>query len=96
MVFLTLADQLADQGIHLNTVNPGPVDTGGYLTEHMRDVVAPMPRTGRLVPGTVTACPRFCGGEAPGGVSARIAPAPRRSRTLIRGAVQTRLGGHIR
>ena len=24
----TLADQLADRGITLNTVNPGPVDTG--------------------------------------------------------------------
>ncbi len=26
----TLSDQLADRGITLNTVNPGPVDTGGY------------------------------------------------------------------
>ncbi len=29
----TLADQLADQAITLNTVNPGPVDTGGYPPE---------------------------------------------------------------
>ena len=29
----TLADQLADQAITLNAVNPGPVDTGGYPPE---------------------------------------------------------------
>lgn len=31
-ITLTLSDQLADQNITVNTVNPGPVDTG-YLTE---------------------------------------------------------------
>lgn len=42
----TFADQLADQGIRLNTVNPGPVDTG-YLTEDMWRTVAPMFPFGR-------------------------------------------------
>ncbi|MGI5121982.1 SDR family oxidoreductase [Marinactinospora thermotolerans] len=45
-VTVTLADQLADQGIRLNTVNPGPVDTG-YLTEEMWELVAPMFPFGR-------------------------------------------------
>lgn len=31
-IVLTLADELADKNITINTVNPGPVDTG-YLTE---------------------------------------------------------------
>jgi 3-oxoacyl-[acyl-carrier protein] reductase len=35
----TLADQLADQGITLNTVNPGPVDTG-YATPADHEIVA--------------------------------------------------------
>jgi 3-oxoacyl-[acyl-carrier protein] reductase len=35
----TLADELADQGITVNTVNPGPVDTG-YATEETRAAVA--------------------------------------------------------
>ena len=34
----TLADQLADQAITLNTVNPGPVDTG-YATGETHEVV---------------------------------------------------------
>jgi len=34
----TLADQLADQGITLNTVNPGPVDTG-YATPEDHEIV---------------------------------------------------------
>ncbi len=34
----TLADQLADQAITLNTVNPGPVDTG-YAPPEARDAV---------------------------------------------------------
>ncbi|TCP53539.1 3-oxoacyl-[acyl-carrier protein] reductase [Tamaricihabitans halophyticus] len=42
----TLADQLADRGIRLNTVNPGPVDTG-YLTEEMFEYVRPMFPSGR-------------------------------------------------
>ncbi|RSN68789.1 SDR family oxidoreductase [Actinomadura sp. WAC 06369] len=45
-VTVTLADQLADEGIRLNTVNPGPVDTG-YVTEDMRRAVAPMFPFGR-------------------------------------------------
>lgn len=45
-VTTTLADQLADQGIRLNTVNPGPVDTG-YLTDTMWRTVAPMFPFGR-------------------------------------------------
>ncbi|MHA6799695.1 SDR family oxidoreductase [Bounagaea algeriensis] len=45
-VTTTLADQLADQGIRINTVNPGPVDTG-YLTDDMWREVAPMFPFGR-------------------------------------------------
>lgn len=45
-VTTTLADQLADRGIRVNTVNPGPVDTG-YLTEEMWRAVAPMFPFGR-------------------------------------------------
>ncbi|WP_263248455.1 SDR family oxidoreductase [Saccharopolyspora rosea] len=42
----TLADQLAHAGITLNTVNPGPVDTG-YLDETTWEHVAPMFPFGR-------------------------------------------------
>lgn len=38
-ITLTLAEQLADRGITLNTVNPGPVDTG-YPTEADRRALA--------------------------------------------------------
>jgi len=46
-VTTTLADQLADANIRINTVNPGPVDTG-YLTEDMWRQVAPMFPFGRF------------------------------------------------
>ena len=39
-ITVTLADQLADSGIRVNTVNPGPVDTG-YLTGEMWEAVEP-------------------------------------------------------
>lgn len=43
----TIADQLADRGIRVNTVNPGPIDTG-YLTSEMWEAVAPMFPRGRF------------------------------------------------
>ena len=46
-VTLTLADQLADVGITVNTVNPGPVDTG-YMTPETMAAVAPMFPLGRM------------------------------------------------
>lgn len=45
-ITVTLADQLADRGIRVNTVNPGPVDTG-YLTDQMWETVRPMFPFGR-------------------------------------------------
>lgn len=45
-VTTTIADQLADRGIRVNTVNPGPVDTG-YLTDDMWEFVKPMFPFGR-------------------------------------------------
>lgn len=46
-VTTTIADQLADRGIRVNTVNPGPVDTG-YLTAEMWNAVQPMFPFGRF------------------------------------------------
>jgi len=37
-ITLTIADQLADQNITVNTINPGPVDTG-YLNNEMWETV---------------------------------------------------------
>lgn len=45
-ITVTLADQLADAGITLNTVNPGPVQTG-YLDDATLRSVAPMFPFGR-------------------------------------------------
>jgi len=45
-VTMTIADQLADDGIRVNTINPGPVDTG-YLTDDMWQLVKPMFPFGR-------------------------------------------------
>lgn len=46
-VTVTIADQLADIGIRVNTVNPGPVDTG-YLTEDTWRMLEPMFPFGRF------------------------------------------------
>jgi 3-oxoacyl-[acyl-carrier protein] reductase len=45
-ITLTVADELADRGITVNCVNPGPVDTG-YVTAELRAAVAPMFPFGR-------------------------------------------------
>ncbi|WP_433869323.1 SDR family oxidoreductase [Saccharopolyspora sp. CA-218241] len=45
-ITLTLADQLGDAGLTVNTVNPGPVDTG-YLDEPTWATIAPMFPFGR-------------------------------------------------
>ncbi|WP_010676624.1 SDR family oxidoreductase [Bacillus timonensis] len=44
---LTIADQLADQNITVNTVNPGPVDTG-YMTKELWESLKPMFPFGRM------------------------------------------------
>lgn len=46
-VTLTLADQLAESGITVNTVNPGPVDTG-YMTPDVAAQLAPLFPLGRM------------------------------------------------
>lgn len=46
-VTLTLSDELADAGIRVNTVNPGPVDTG-YLTSEAWQTVASKFPAGRF------------------------------------------------
>lgn len=46
-ITLTLADQLSDAGITVNTINPGPVDTG-YLTPEVTEQIAPMAPFGRI------------------------------------------------
>lgn len=46
-VTTTIADQLADQGIRVNTINPGPVDTG-YMDDQTWRVVKPMFPFGRF------------------------------------------------
>jgi 3-oxoacyl-[acyl-carrier protein] reductase len=43
----TIADELADHGIRVNTINPGPVDTG-YMTDEARRSLLPMFPLGRL------------------------------------------------
>ena len=43
----TIADELADHGIRVNTINPGPVDTG-YLTEEAWRGIRPMFPFGRF------------------------------------------------
>ncbi|RZT86960.1 3-oxoacyl-[acyl-carrier protein] reductase [Pseudonocardia sediminis] len=43
----TIADQLADRGLRVNTVNPGPVDTG-YLGDDAWAAMAPMFPFGRF------------------------------------------------
>ena len=45
-VTLTLSDELIDAGITVNTINPGPVDTG-YVTEADREATAVMFPQGR-------------------------------------------------
>lgn len=45
-VTLTISDQLADHGIRVNTVNPGPVDTGWFSPE-LEQALAPQFPFGR-------------------------------------------------
>jgi 3-oxoacyl-[acyl-carrier protein] reductase len=44
---LTLADELADRGITVNTVNPGPTDTGWGLADRDPTRAMPFGRWGR-------------------------------------------------
>ena len=44
---LTLADELAEHGITVNTVNPGPTDTGWGLADHDPGAKMPFGRWGR-------------------------------------------------
>jgi 3-oxoacyl-[acyl-carrier protein] reductase len=44
---LTLADELADHGITVNTVNPGPTDTGWGLADHDPGSKMPFGRWGQ-------------------------------------------------
>ncbi len=46
-ITVTLADQLADVGITVNSINPGPVDTG-YMTPAVMEQVEPMFPFGRM------------------------------------------------
>lgn len=46
-ITLTMSDQLADQNITVNTVNPGPVDTG-YMTKELWENLKPMFPFGRM------------------------------------------------
>ncbi|ARD42445.1 SDR family oxidoreductase [Actinomyces gaoshouyii] len=46
-ITLTIADELADHGIRVNTVNPGPIDTG-YLTAEALDSLRGMLPFGRF------------------------------------------------
>ena len=45
-VTLTISEELIDAGITVNTVNPGPIDTG-YVTEEIRQATAAMFPQGR-------------------------------------------------
>jgi 3-oxoacyl-[acyl-carrier protein] reductase len=45
-ITLTLADELADRGVTVNCVNPGPVDTG-WATPELLAAVADRPPAGR-------------------------------------------------
>jgi 3-oxoacyl-[acyl-carrier protein] reductase len=46
-ITLTIADELADRGVCVNTINPGPVQTR-YLDQAMWDYLAPMFPRGRF------------------------------------------------
>lgn len=47
-ITLTIADQLADHGITVNAVNPGPVDSDSYLDDQAREALLGMFPFGRL------------------------------------------------
>jgi len=52
---LTLADALADRGITVNTVNPGPTDTGWADPERMTRVSKAFPRARWITPDEIAA-----------------------------------------